>query len=76
MSVNQIDVNAVNQRLKSENHSDYVDAFAYVVAAKEMEMRDSYILLHVKSRPWWLPEVIYKWILSKVLCLNEFKKRV
>jgi len=60
--------------LSDERHSDFVDAYAYMIAGKEMEMRESYILLHIKAKPWWLPERLYKWILSKVLNLNEFKK--
>lgn len=54
-------------------HSDFVDSFAYLIAAQEAKLRDDYILLYVKKKPWYLPKSLYEWILRKVLVLANFK---
>lgn len=53
-------------------HSDMVDAFAYRIAAEMAKIHNDYFLIHIKKCPWWLPEFVYKWILSKVLELSRF----
>ena len=57
-----------------KKHSDFVDAIAYAIAGRMIKMRDEYLLLYVKSKPWFIPEFIYKWILKKLLVIAEFKK--
>jgi len=57
-----------------ERHSDLVDSMAYAFAAQMYKYRDDYVLLHIKKCPKWLPEFVYKWVLSKVLVMNNFKK--
>lgn len=58
-----------------EKHSDFVDSFAYAVAVHEAQVRNAYILLHVKPKPWWLPKAVWHWLLSKILVLSEFKSK-
>ena len=57
-----------------KRHSDLVDSMAYAVATQMYKYRDDYVLLHIQNCPKWLPEFVYKWILSKVLVMDNFKK--
>ena len=57
-----------------KRHSDLVDSMAYAVATQMYKYRDDYVLLHIQNCPKWLPEFVYKWILSKVLVMDKFKK--
>jgi hypothetical protein len=56
------------------SHSDFVDAYAYMIAGLEAKLRGEYLLLYVKKRPTWFPDFLYRWILSKVLVLTVFKR--
>jgi hypothetical protein len=56
------------------HHDDLVDSFAYMIAGMEAELIDRYCLMHVKQRPWWLPDFMYKWLLGQLLVLSYFKK--
>lgn len=47
---------------------------AYMIAKERAEVIDGYAQLYIKERPQWLPESVYKWVLSKVLVLAYFKK--
>jgi hypothetical protein len=51
-----------------------IDAFAYAVAAQEASLRDKYLLLYLRSKPWWIPEPLYHWFLNKLVVLAMFKK--
>ena len=57
-----------------ERYSDVVDSVAYAVATQMYKYRDDYVLLHIQNCPKWLPEFVYKWVLSKVLVIDNFKK--
>ena len=59
---------------KTDNkHSDMVDAMSYKISAQIFKLKEEYVLLHIKKKPRYLPEFIYKWILSKILILTTFK---
>lgn len=58
-----------------ENHSDFVDSFAYGIAVQEMKVREGYILLHIKQKPRWLPKFVWHWLLKKILHLSEFRSK-
>lgn len=55
-------------------HSDAVDVLAYLIASHEAKMRDEYVLLHIKAKPRFLPEFVYKWLLKKLVVLSMFKR--
>ena len=55
-------------------HSDFLDAFAYMVSAKEYAIRGEYLLLYIRKRPVFIPEFLFKWMLSKLLVVALFKK--
>lgn len=46
----------------------------HMSATHEAKMTNGYILLHVKARPWWIPNVVYEWVLGKILVINRFTK--
>ena len=61
--------------LKSDElHDDWLEGLAYKIAAEYAKLREDYVLLYIKKRPKWLPEIIYRWILGKVLVLANFRK--
>lgn len=51
-----------------------IDDYVYLKAKEEAEIIDAYLLLHIKQRPWYIPEFIYKFILKKILVMNRFTK--
>jgi hypothetical protein len=51
-----------------------INKYSYMVAKKEVEAIDEYFILHVKERPWWMPNKVYEWILGRLLVLNRFQK--
>ncbi len=55
-------------------HTHMIDSVMYMFAVHEAEVRNCYLLLYVKKKPWWMPEFVYRFILKRVLILNEFKK--
>jgi hypothetical protein len=55
-----------------KHHDHLVYSIAYMVADLEARMRDEYCLMYIKQRPWWIPDVLYRWILRQVLCLAIF----
>ena len=55
-------------------HSHMVDSFAYAIAAKEAKRLDDYVLAYVTKKPWWMPDALYRFIISKVLVLVHFKE--
>ena len=67
-------INKLKLKETSKDHSDMVDSFAYMMAAQEAALREQYVLLHIKKKPWYLPELFYKFILQKVLVLSSFKR--
>jgi len=56
-----------------DKHSDMVDSFAFMVATQMAKIQNDYFLLHIKQKPKWLPNFIYRWIIGKVIVLNNFK---
>lgn len=61
-------------RPTSDEHSHMVDAMCYsLIAEREARLMNEYVLLHIRQKPWWIPNVFYRWILSKLLVLNRFK---
>ncbi len=64
-----------DEAFQDTEHDHFVDAAAYsFMALKEMEMTDSYLLLHIRNRPWFMPGFAWVWMLSKVLNLSYFRK--
>jgi len=55
-------------------HSDLIDSRAYMFACQEAKFRDEYLLLYIKKKPYWLPNFIYEWLLSKLFVLAYFKR--
>lgn len=55
-------------------HADFVDSFAYMIAAQEANLKNEYFLLYIRNKPKWLPKFIYEWIISKLLVTASFKK--
>lgn len=55
-------------------HSDFVDSVAYMHASLIFKYREEYCLLYIKRKPKYLPELIYKWLVSKIVCLAKFNK--
>lgn len=59
------------------HHADMVDAYAYMIAGKQMEIVskyiDEYYVMFVNPKPKYIPKWAYDWILSKVLKLDQFK---
>jgi hypothetical protein len=51
-----------------------VDAMAYAVAAQIAYLQNEYVLMHIKPCPWWMPNFVYRWLLSKFIYLRMFRK--
>jgi hypothetical protein len=66
----------LSDRLMETNpqHSDFVDAYAYMVASQEAKLLDDYVLLHL-AKPRWMPEFLFKWLVGKFVVLNRFKSK-
>jgi len=43
------------------------------VSSEKTKIIDEYIKLYVKPRPKWLPNIIYKFLLRKLLFIKETK---
>lgn len=42
-------------------------------ASEEMAQKvERYIELHIRPKPWWLPDFLWKKLLGKLLILDEF----
>jgi hypothetical protein len=52
----------LQDRLATTNpkHDHFIDAYAYMIAADECRLIDSYCLMYLRKRPWWMPEFVYK----------------
>ena len=46
----------------------------YLQTKKWFEQQEQYIKLHVRLKPWWIPQSIYHAIISRILVLDLFKK--
>lgn len=57
-----------------EDHANYAHAFAYAIAKKEASLRDEYMLLHIKPRPVYIPDILWKKMLKELLHVTLFKK--
>ena len=57
----------------ARHHDHFVDSVAYMVAGMEAKLLNDYCLLYIKQRPWWLPEIVYRWMLKRILVLAHFK---
>ena len=55
------------------NASLMVDAMAYAWADHVFKMKNEYVLMYIKKRPWYIPEFLYKWVIGKVLVRASFK---
>lgn len=53
-------------------HSDFVDAYAYAIAAQEAKLREEYLLIHIKKKPKFMPDFLYKFILRRVVHITRF----
>jgi hypothetical protein len=57
-----------------EHHDHIVDSFAYMVAGMEVVLLNEYCVAHVRRKPWWMPEFVYRWLVSQLLVLSRFRK--
>jgi hypothetical protein len=58
----------------AQHHGHLLHSFAYMVAGMEAKLLNDYCLMHVRQKPWWVPEPFYRWLLSQSLVLTHFKK--
>lgn len=43
------------------------------VSGEKMSFKiERYIKLHIKPKPWWMPNFLWKFLLRELLVLNEF----
>jgi len=56
-----------------KHHDHLVDSVAYMVAGLEARMRNEYCVMYIRQRPRWIPDVLYRWVWSQVLCLAIFR---
>lgn len=42
-------------------------------STEQMRLLNDYVLLHIKARPWYIPEPLYRWLLGKLVVLSRFK---
>jgi len=54
-------------------HSDFVDAFAYMISAEMAKQLDGWITLHIAPKPKWIPKFIYDWLIGKLFVINKFR---
>lgn len=54
-------------------HSDMIDVLAYGIAVREAKLKEAYFLIHIKLKPKWMPDFLYKFILRRVVHLTMFK---
>lgn len=52
---------------------DILQKHAEMIAGNQAKTIDGYVRLYVKKKPWYLPNKVYLYILSKVLVLAFFK---
>ena len=57
-----------------KKHSDFVDAYAYMIAGKMAKLRDDYFFIYIKKKPKWCPVFVYKWFIKKFVVIAEFRK--
>lgn len=55
-------------------HSDIVDAFAYMIASQEAQLLNSYYLIYIKNKPKYMPRFVYNWFIKKLVNVTQFKK--
>lgn len=49
-----------------------IEDVAYLTAKTNLHLTQSYLQLHVRRRPRYLPGCVYQWLLSKLLYLTQF----
>ena len=57
-----------------QRHSDFIDAYAYMIAMQMAKIREDYILLYIKKKPKYMPNFLYKWLIKSFVVVAEFKK--
>jgi len=58
--------------ITTSKHSDFIDSVAYMHASLVFKYREEYCLLYIKKKPKYIPEFVYKWIVSKIVHLAKF----
>jgi hypothetical protein len=58
----------------SEHHDHIVDSIAYMVAGQEVELLNEYCVAHIERKPWWMPDLVYRWLVSQFFVLSRFRK--
>lgn len=53
--------------------SDWIDSLVYMMSAEMAKEIDGWISLHIVKKPWWIPQFIYLWLISKLFVINKFK---
>lgn len=51
-----------------------IEGLFYAKSIHQAEIIDSYISLHIKKRPWYMPKTLYNYILKNLLEMQHFVK--
>lgn len=49
-----------------------LEARSEMVANEYMLSLDGYCLMHIRTRPWWMPKKVWHFILSRFIILTMF----
>lgn len=59
----------------TEYHFDLINSNIYgLVALSRAEFTEKYFLLHIKRKPKYMPQFIYKWFIKNLVVKSEFRK--
>jgi hypothetical protein len=52
-----------------------IEKLAFASAIDRMHAFEGYLQLHIRPCPKYLPKRFYRWLISKLLYLSEFKEQ-
>lgn len=44
------------------------------ISKQKLETQESFIRLHIKIKPRWMPFIIYKYLIKNIFCMDMFIK--
>lgn len=53
----------------------YDESYYWAYAIERNKQEEGYIQLFIRPRPWWIPESLWKRLLSKLLFLKLFNTK-
>ncbi len=62
------------QRLDYPEPWDLLGQFTYAKALESAKCQDRYIRLYVRTKPKWLSDSLYMWLLNKLLMIKSSDK--